>query len=284
MRISVNLASRPFVEIRPLLARLRLVMGLLAALALGLGLWLHSVSQRAAAAQARIDAVHAQTLALQQQKTANEARMRQPQNRDVLDRSHFLNGVFARKSFSWTAVMMDLERVLPPGVQVTSIEPLVSKEGEVTIRLRVSGDRDRAIQLVRNPEHSSRFLQPRLSSESTQATEGANGLAGGARTAPAAPGSFTFTSTSPDGGRAVAAPVPGGVEFDILSGYNPLPEPNRRPVVTSVPPSPSEQGPLPSTKGHAPVAVQKGYGAPPSTSSHSSGEQRLTAPSAGGRR
>ena len=244
MRISVNLASRPFVEIRPLLARLRLLMGLLAVLALGLGLWLHSVSQRAAAAQARIDAVHDQTLALQQQRSANEARMRQPQNRDVLDRSHFLNGVFARKSFSWTAVMMDLERVLPPGVQVTSIEPQVSKEGEVTIRLRVSGDRDRAVQLVRNLEHSSRFLQPRLSSESTQATEGTNGLAGGARNTAPTPTSFTFTSVSPDGGRAAAAAStasPGGVEFDILSGYNPLPEPNRRPVVTSVPPSPAER-------------------------------------------
>ena len=248
MRISVNLASRPFVEIRPLLARLRLLMALLAVVALGLSFWLHSLSQRAAVAQARIDAVHAQTLALQQQRTANEARMRQPQNRDVLDRSHFLNGVFARKSFSWTAVMMDLERVLPPGVQVTSIEPQVSKEGEVTIRLRVSGDRDRAVQLVRNLEHSSRFLQPRLSSESSQATEGTNGLAGGARTAPT-PTSFTFTSTTPNGGRAASAPVPGGVEFDILSGYNPLPQPNRRPVVTSVPPSPSERdSAAPATK------------------------------------
>ncbi len=248
MRISVNLASRPFVEIRPLLARLRLLMGLLAVLALGLGFWLHSVSKRAAAAQARLDAVHAQTLALQQQRSTNEARMRQPQNRDVLDRSHFLNEVFARKSFSWTAVMMDLERVLPPGVQVTSIEPQISKTGEVTIRLRVSGDRDRAVQLVRNLEHSSRFLQPRLSSEATQATQGTNGLAGGARTAPGTPGSFSFTSTTPTASTAAAAPVPGAVEFDILSGYNPLPEPRGRPSVTAVPPSASEGGATGSDK------------------------------------
>jgi len=238
MRISVNLASRPFVEIRPLLARLRLLMAMLAVVALGLGFWLHSVSKRATAAQARINAVHAQTLALQQQRAANEARMRQPQNRDVLDRSEFLNATFARKSFSWTAVMMDLERVLPAGVQVTSIEPQVSKTGEVTIRLRVAGDRDRAVSLVRNLEHSARFLQPRLSSESTQATEGTSGLAGGPRNT-----AFTFTSNTP----GQAAPIPGGVEFDILSGYNPLPEPNRRPVVTTVPPSPTEGGAIPSS-------------------------------------
>ena len=242
MRISVNLASRPFVEIRPLLARLRLLSGLLAVLALGLGLWLHSVSKRAAAAQASLNAVHAQTLALQQQRSANEARMRQPQNRDVLDRSQFLNATFARKSFSWTAVMMDLERVLPAGVQVTSIEPQISKTGEVTIRLRVAGDRDRSVALIRNLEHSSRFLQPRLSSEATQATESGNGLAGGPRNAPATPSSFTFTSVTPGSQPTAASPAPGGVEFDILSGYNPLPQPNRRATVISVPPSPSERG------------------------------------------
>ena len=242
MRISVNLASRPFVEIRPLLARLRLLMLGLTVLALGLGVWLHSLSARVQAAQARIDAVRAQTVALQRQRSANEARMRQPQNRDVLDRSHFLNTVFARKSFSWTAVMMDLERVLPPGVQVTTIEPQISKEGDVTIRLRVSGDRDRAVQLVRNLEHSARFLQPRLASEASQSTEGASGLAGGPRTADS--GAFTFASVSPTGQRAGAA-APGAVEFDILSGYNPLPQPNRRPTVTSVPASPSEGGTAP---------------------------------------
>ena len=241
MRISVNLASRPFVEIRPLLARLRLLSGLLAVLALGLGICLHSVSKRAAAAQASLNAVRAQTLALQQQRSANEARMRQPQNRDVLDRSQFLNATFARKSFSWTAVMMDLERVLPVGVQVTSIEPQISKTGEVTIRLRVAGDRDRGVALIRNLEHSSRFLQPRLSPEATQATEAGNGLAGGPRNTPSTPGSFTFTSVTP-GGQPTAAPAPGGVEFDILSGYNPLPQPNRRATVVSVPPSPSERG------------------------------------------
>ena len=37
MRISVNLATRPFVELRPLFARLRLAMGVLTVLAVGLG-------------------------------------------------------------------------------------------------------------------------------------------------------------------------------------------------------------------------------------------------------
>lgn len=200
MRISVNLATRPFVELRPLFARLRIAMAAFVVLAVGLGVWAHSLSVRAQAAQAQMDALRNQTLEYQTERQANERRMQQPANRAVLERSRFLNGLFERKGFSWTAVMMDLERVLPAGVQVTSIEPVVTAEGEVNIRLRVSGQRERAVELVRNLERSQRFLQPRLANEAAQ---------------------------TQDNGRAVAVSqttsAPGAVEFDILSGYNPLP-------------------------------------------------------------
>jgi type IV pilus assembly protein PilN len=86
--------------------------------------------------------------------------MREPQNRAVLERSRFLNDLFASKSFSWTSVMMDLERVVPAGVQVTSIEPVMTPSHDVNIQLRVSGDRDRSVDLVRNLERSERFLAP----------------------------------------------------------------------------------------------------------------------------
>jgi type IV pilus assembly protein PilN len=199
MRISVNLATRPFVELRPLFARLRLAMGVLAVLAVGLGFWLHALNAQAKVAQAQMDALKAKTAQFQRERGLNEARMRQPQNMAVLERSQFLNAVFAWKSFSWTAVMMDLERVLPVGVQVTSIEPVITKDGDVNIRLRVSGDRDRAVQLVRNLETSQRFLSPRLAGEQ---------------------------ALTADSGHGSGAPMvaPGGVVFEILSGYNPLPE------------------------------------------------------------
>lgn len=199
MRISVNLATRPFVELRPLFARLRLAMLALTIVAVGLGFWLHALNGRAEIAQAQMNALKAKTQQFQQERQANEARMRQPQNMAVLERSRFLNELFANKSFSWTAVMMDLERVLPVGVQVTSIEPVITKEGDVNIRLRVSGERDRAVQLVRNLETSQRFVAPRLASEAAQKQQEGNR-------------------------NGMQAAMPGAVEFDILSGYNPLPE------------------------------------------------------------
>ena len=203
MRISLNLATRPFVELRPLFARLRLAMAALAVLAVALGIVLHVLEKRAHADQARIDALKAQVRAVQLERQTNEARMRQPQNRAELDRSQFLNALFARKSFSWTSVMMDLERVLPAGVQVTSIEPSLMANGDVNIRLRVSGQRDLAVDLVHNLELSQCFIHPQLANETAQ-TQERNGLV-----------------------PTAAAVAPGGVEFDIVSGYNPLPEPTK---------------------------------------------------------
>lgn len=212
MRISVNLATRPFVELRPRLAMLRLAMLALALLAIGLGIWLHSLSVRADAANAQMDALVRQTADYQQERARDEAKMHQPQNMGVLGRSQFLNALFAHKSFSWTAVLMDLERVLPPGVQVTSIEPGISKDGEVTIRLRVTGDRTRAIQLVRNLERSQRFVSPRLGGESALTADKARALG---------------QTTGQAGVQQVSAgqgdQLTDNVEFEIFSGYNPLP-------------------------------------------------------------
>jgi type IV pilus assembly protein PilN len=199
MRISVNLASRPFIELRPFFARLRIIMAVLAVLAIGLAVGLHMERKKLDVAQRQMDLVRNRTIAAQKEKLSNEARMRQPANAAVLDRAHFLNALFLRKSFSWTAVMMDLETVLPTGVQVTAIEPQITIDGDVVIRLRVSGDRDRAVQLVRNLERSSRFIHPRLASETTQKKD-----------------QLTGPQANPN--------APTDVQFDILANYNPLPE------------------------------------------------------------
>ncbi len=205
MRVQVNLASRPFVELRPFFLRLRLLMAALALTAVAIALGAHVLSARAAKQQLELDQLREQTIAAQASKLRTEQRLRQGPNAMVLSRAHFLNAVFLRKSFSWTAVMMDLENVLPNGVQVTSIEPQVAANGNVIIRLRVAGERANAVALVRNLERSRRFLQPRLVGETSQLKETNANAARPAATLPQAPTG------------------PAGVEFDILADYNPLP-------------------------------------------------------------
>lgn len=199
MRIAVNLATRPYVEMGPIYKRLRLLILALAVLAVPLWLVMHSESRKAAAAHARLAASQQRLTVLERQEQGYRSDMRLPQNASVLRQSQFLNALFAHKAFSWTAVMMDLEKVLPGGVQVENIDPTIARDGTVTIRLRVSGDHDRAVELVRNLEHSKRFLLPRLADEAAE--------------------------TNSQGGRGFV-PVSGtGVNMDILAEYNPLPLP-----------------------------------------------------------
>jgi type IV pilus assembly protein PilN len=199
MRITLNLASKPFIELRPLYARLRWLMAILLLVAVPLWLLLRTEQRKAAIAKARLQAVEDNIHKLEKEQSDYQAMMQQPQNAAVLTQAVFLNQLFAQKAFSWTAVMMDLETVLPAGVQVMNIDPSIDKTGKVTIRLRVNGQRDRAVDLVRNLEHSHRFLEPRLASESLE------------------------TNNNGNQANLQAANGPTNVNFDVLAEYNPLP-------------------------------------------------------------
>ncbi|HVJ09126.1 MAG TPA: hypothetical protein VM554_12160 [Acidisarcina sp.] len=198
MRITLNLASRPFIELRPLYSRLRLWMVLLALAAIPLWLLLRVEERRSAEAQAQQNVLTSNMQKLRQEQQSYRQQMQQPANAAVLTQSEFLNQIYKRKSFSWTAVMMDLETVLPAGVQVMNLEPITAPDGHVTIRMRVSGQRDRAVELVRNLEHSRRFQSPRLAGETAETTGAAS--------------------------QAALQPVSAssGVSFDVLADYNPL--------------------------------------------------------------
>ena len=93
-------------------------------------------------------------------------------NARVLTQAEALDQLFDAKAFSWTLAMEAMEKVLPAGVQVTSIEPMRDKDGHITVHVRVVGPRDRADDLVANLEHSRRFLQPRIVGETAESTNG----------------------------------------------------------------------------------------------------------------
>jgi len=200
MRVTLNLASHPYVELRPLYQRLRVVALLL--LVTGLVFWwiLRTQQQKAAVAHGRASTIDSAITQTRDERQKAEASMRQPQNAAVLAQARFLNNLFLRKSFSWTAVMMDLEQVLPPGVQVLNIDPVPAKDGSVTIHMRVAGPRDKAVALVRNLEHSHRFRTPRIVGETAQG-QNQNGRQ-----------NANFESVD----------VTNGVNFEVLAEYNPL--------------------------------------------------------------
>ena len=196
MRISLNLASRPFADLGPAIKRLRIAMGALALVSIGLGLGLHAFDRKAEEARARDHSLDGQIAAITQERQGYRDLMAQPANAQLLDHVGTLNRLFDEKAFSWTLAMEDLETVLPGGVQVSTIEPARAKDGHITLHLRVNGPRDRAVELVRNLEHSKLFLFPRIVGENAESTGG-------------------------PGQRLEPVSASNRVDFDLLAEYNP---------------------------------------------------------------
>jgi type IV pilus assembly protein PilN len=204
MRITLNLATRPFIDLGPAIKRLRIAMGICAGVSLLLLLALHEVHEKAEAARAREHSLDGSIARIQNERQGYTAMMQQPDNAELVSQVEMLNQLFAQKSFSWTLAMENLETVLPAGVQVTQIQPVRSKTGQVTLQLRVLGPRDLSVNLVRNLEHSKRFLNPRIAGESAESS----GVGGPNQRMEPVSASNRF-------------------EFDLLTEYNP-PTPEER--------------------------------------------------------
>ena len=198
MRISLNLATRPFTDLGPAIKRLRIAMAVLAVIAIGLGLALHAFHRQAEEARARDHSLDSQIARITGERQGYQNLMRQPRNAQLLERVGDLNRIFDEKAFSWTLAMEDLETVLPSGVQASTLEPVRAKDGSITLRLRVIGPRDKAVELVRNLEHSRRFLLPRIVGENSE-------------------------SSGAPGEKLEPISASNRVNFDLLADYNPAP-------------------------------------------------------------
>jgi type IV pilus assembly protein PilN len=172
MRITLNLATRPFADLGPAIKRLRIAMGVLALIAIGLGFGLHAFHHVAEQARARDHSLDGQIARITQERQGYQDMMRLPPNAQLLVRVGNLNKLFDAKAFSWTLAMEDLETVLPGGVKVSTLEPIRAKDGAITLHMRVNGPRDLTVQLVSNLEHSKRFLLPRIVGETAESSSG----------------------------------------------------------------------------------------------------------------
>jgi type IV pilus assembly protein PilN len=171
MRITLNLASRPFADLGPAIRKLRIAMGVLALVSIALGFGLHLVHHAAEQARGSEQSLDFSIARIEHERQSYTNLMHEPANAELLAQAGALNQLFDAKSVSWTLVMEDLETVLPGGVQVTSIEPIRDKDGQITMHLRVKGPRDREVELVANLEHSKRFLSPRITGENAESND-----------------------------------------------------------------------------------------------------------------
>ncbi|MGA7339817.1 MAG: fimbrial assembly protein [Terracidiphilus sp.] len=203
MRVTLNLATRPFTDLGPAMKRLRIAMGVLTAVSLLLLLGLHELHNKAEAARAREHSLDGAIARITGERQGYQATMRLPENARFMSQVTMLNQLFGQKAFSWTMAMENLETVLPGGVQVTQIEPVRAKTGQTTVHLRVVGPHDLSIDLVRNLERSTRFMSPRIVGENAE------------------------SNNSGPNARLEPVSASNRFEFDLLADYNP-PTPEER--------------------------------------------------------
>ena len=133
MRITLNLATRPFADLAPAIKRLRIAMAILAVIAIALVLGLRAVHQKAEEARQHEHSLDGQIARINHERQGYQAMMQQPDNARLLTQADALNRLFDQKAFSWTLAMENLETVLPGGVQVSSIVPTPNKDGHITL-------------------------------------------------------------------------------------------------------------------------------------------------------
>lgn len=247
MRITLNLATHPYSDLGPAIKRLRIVMAVLAAIAIGQGLGLHAFHQTAEAVRAREHALAARIAAITMERQSYDIQMHQAANAEVLAKVGILNHLIDQKNFSWTQAMEDLETVLPGGVQVSTIEPIQAKDGSITLHLRVIGPRDRSLQMIQSMEHSRRFFLPRIIGENTEST--------------GAPGEHLEPVSATN-----------RVNVDLLANYNPAAAEEPRPVLKAVEPAVEKAArtvqrpaahraafPIPTSPGNPRAAIRSPY-------------------------
>jgi len=174
MRLDINLASQPYEDARQFWVRWGTAVGAVGILTLVLITltitgWVNARRDREAMAEKRAMIADRDRIRAEAEEFLNR-----PENRNTRDQSQFLNELIERKSFSWTRVLENLEKVMPPRVHLVSIHPELDEDNQLALKMTVAGDsRDRAIELARRMEESRRFAQTNIIQErSTQTTSG----------------------------------------------------------------------------------------------------------------
>lgn len=176
MRVKLNLATTPLVSHRRFLAGATLlgVLGLF--LFIFLGWHFYSLRKAVAALRARTDKIDQEVNRLRAQRQELDRFFAQQEGAHIQERAKFITTVLEARSFNWTEMFMDLERILPEGVHVLRIEPKLEK-GSVSVKFVVGATGQEAEdKLLKAFEDSSSFSEIVLISRQLPKQAGADPL------------------------------------------------------------------------------------------------------------
>jgi len=162
MNVRLNLATKPIVSHRRFLAGSGLVAFFAGILFLGLGWHAYSELKSREALRRKEADNNARAASLQQRRHELDDFFAQPEVMKLKERSTFVKGMVDERTFDWTQMFMDLEKLVPVGVHVVSIQPQLEK-GHMFVRLSVSTSSEEAkIKFLKAMESSPAFSSVKL--------------------------------------------------------------------------------------------------------------------------
>jgi len=165
MRVHLNLATKPLETHRRFLAGAGLTAFVAATVFVGLGWHVYSVRKADEELRTRTEKTRKEMAQLESKRRELEIYFGQKDIASLHDRAAFLNSIIDARSFNWTQMFMDLERILPGGVRVISIEPKQAA-GHVEVKLTVGAANDEAkLKFLRALEESKQFSGIELQSD-----------------------------------------------------------------------------------------------------------------------
>jgi hypothetical protein len=98
-----------------------------------------------------------------------EGRLQRPEATDLLDELTFLSQVMARKEFSWTRVLGEIESVIPRNTMLVGLVPEISEEGQVFLQMEVLGRTvDDIAAFITGLEATESFRDVKVASDSIE--------------------------------------------------------------------------------------------------------------------
>jgi len=169
MRLTINLASQKYEDVRKFYVRWSVAIGLSALLLLMLaGLAVRNFANSSESGQ-RIKQLQAEIADLERKRTAAEAVSNLPENHDVTAQKNYWNRQINRRQLSWTQLFNDLQRIMPARAYLSSVHPEITLDNRLRLTLVVMGDtHDNGLELQKKMEKSERFRGPQITSETME--------------------------------------------------------------------------------------------------------------------
>jgi Tfp pilus assembly protein PilN len=169
MKVRLNLSTKPLETHRRFLAGAGLVGAIAAIFFLALGWHVYSARKADEAFRVKVAQIRLEMAGLEQQRTELEQFFARPENDRLHERSAFLNTLIDEQSLNWTQMFMDLEKTLPAGVRVLSIEPKHNK-GRVEVKITIGAMSDETkLKFLHALEGSPAFSHVELLAEKAAA-------------------------------------------------------------------------------------------------------------------